>query len=228
MPMGIFDGMKRRRAERELARLREQHGADLSAWQEGDARIDGWIQVVRDCINGRSDEQFTDRNGHGFMLGSDEFPVAHISGTALLQVVRAPGRYEGGYGGVSFPMFGGMRGHVGGQRGMLVKGQESQTVTDTGETMVTNERVMFRGDLRTEEWRFSRMMAMEHSDGLTVFSMNSRSKPSAIGYGSAASPEIQFRLEIAAALARETLPRLLSQLEAEKSHHQEIRPPEPA
>lgn len=226
--MGLLSGIKRRRAEREHMEQTREFEDLLARWQADADRIDGYITIVQDCAEGRTDQQFVDRDSHGFLLGSDEFPVAFISGTALLQVVRGPGRYEGGYGGVSFPLFGGVRGHVGGQRGQFVRGPESQTVTDTGETMITNSRVMFRGDLRTEEWKFSRMMAMEHSaDGITTFSMSAKSKPSAIGYGNEAGAEIQFRLEIGAALARGTLAGLLSQLQAEKTHHLESRPVPP-
>lgn len=148
----------------------------------------------------------------------------------MIAIVRGPGRYEGGYGGVSFPIFGRVRGHVGGQRGTYVQGKESMTFTDSGETMITNVRVMFRGDIRTEEWKFSRMMGMEHSpDGVTTVSMSSKSKPAAIGYGNdnGAAAEVQFRFEIAAALARDTLPRFLEQLEAEKAHHRDEKPVPP-
>ena len=228
--MGLFDRVRRRKAERRHKDLVAAHDSALAEWQTVSDRIDEFVTIVQDCIEGRIHEQFVDRGGYGFMLDNDEFPVAFIPGMALLQVVRGPGQYQGGYGGVSFPLFGRVRGHVGGQRGKLVPGTESRSVTDVGETMITNERVMFRGDLRTEEWKFSRMMAMEHSpDGITVFSMSAKSKPSAIGYGEEVAPLVQFRLELAAALARGTLERLAAELAAERSHHDEERPvPPPA
>lgn len=228
--MGLFDGIARRRAMKRYERDMIMHNGDLADWEDADERIDGMIEIVTDCVNGRIAEQFVDRNDYGFMLENDEFPVAFITGTGLLTVVRGPGRYEGGYGGVSFPIFGRVRGHVGGQRGTYVQGKESMTFTDSGETMITNVRVMFRGDIRTEEWKFSRMMGMEHSpDGITTISMSTKSKPAAIGYGNdnGAAAEVQFRFEIAAAIARDTLPRFLQQLQAEKAHHQEGKPVPP-
>ena len=226
--MGMFDGIKQRRAQKKHDALMQVHGTAMDAWNQADARIDGYLEAVQDCINGKIDETFNDRDPRGFMLDNGEFPIAYIVGTGLLQVVRGPGRYEGGYGGVSFPLFGGIRGHVGGQRGQYVKGAESQTVTDSGETMITNVRVMFRGDVRTEEWKFSKMMSMEHgAGGITVFSMSSKSKPSAIGYGEEVATEVQFRLEIGAAFARDTLPNLLAQLKTEKAHHLESKPVPP-
>lgn len=227
--MGLFDGIKRRRAERDHEEDMLDYRDDLEEWQTATDRIDNWISIVRACIDGKTDQQFVDRNPQGFLLGKDEFPVAYITDTVLMQVVRGPGRYEGGYGGLSFPLFGGIRGHVGGQRGQYVQGAEAQKITDTGETMVTNVRVMFRGSVRSEEWKYSKMMSMEHAAlGFTTFSMSGKSKTSAVGYGDENGPEIQFRLEIGAAFARDTLPVLLSQLEAEKSHHQEEKPVEPA
>lgn len=228
--MGLFDGITRRRARKKHDRAMVVFNGDLADWEDADERIDAMITIVRDCVNGRVADQFVDHNDYGFMLENDEFPVAFITGTGLLTVVRGPGRYEGGYGGVSFPIFGRVRGHVGGQRGTYVQGKESMTFTDSGETMITNVRVMFRGDIRTEEWKFSRMMGMEHSsDGVTTISMSSKSKPDAIGYGNdnGAAAEVQFRFEIAAALARDTLPRFLEQLEAEKAHHRDEKPVPP-
>lgn len=228
--MGLFDGITRRRARKKHDRAMVVFNGDLADWEDADERIDTMIAIVRDCVNGRVADHFVDRNDYGFMLENDEFPIAFITGTGLMTVVRGPGRYEGGYGGVSFPIFGRVRGHVGGQRGTYVQGKESMTFTDSGETMITNVRVMFRGDIRTEEWKFSRMMGMEHSsDGVTTISMSSKSKPDAIGYGNdnGAAAEVQFRFEIAAALARDTLPRFLEQLEAEKAHHRDEKPVPP-
>ena len=226
--MGMFDGIARRKAQKKYDEDLVTHKADLADWEDADKHIDSMLEVVRDCVTGPVENQFQDRNNYGFMLDNDEFPVAYITGTGLLTVVRGPGRYEGGYGGVSFPIFGRVRGHVGGQRGQYVPGTESMKYTDSGETMVTNMRVMFRGDIRTEEWKFAKMMGMEHSpDGITTISMSTKSKPAAIGYGSEHAAEVQFRFEIAAAIARGTLPRLLSQMEAEKTHHQEVKPVPP-
>ena len=226
--MGLFDGIAKRKAQKQYDHDMVIHNGDLADWEDADERIDEMLGIVRDCVNGKVQEQFLDRNSYGFMLENDEFPVAFITGTGLLTVVRGPGRYEGGYGGVSFPIFGRVRGHVGGQRGTYVQGKESMTYTDSGETMITNVRVMFRGDVRTEEWKFSKMMGMEHSpDGITTISMSTKSKPAALGYGSEHAAEVQFRFEIAAAIARGTLPRLLAQLEAEKAHHQEVKPVPP-
>jgi hypothetical protein len=227
--MGLFDGLKRRRAERRHAEALELHAADMADWNEVNDRLTAWIDTVRACVEGRTDEQFTDRSDYGFMLDNDEFAVACISGTALLQVVKMPGSYRGGYGGVSFPIFGRVRGHLGSQRGTFVPGPEVQKVTDTGVTMITNRRIMFRGDLRTEEWTYAKMMALEHSsEGITTVSMSTRGKPEAIGYGAEQAPEIQFRLEIGAALGRGTLQRFLDELLAEQAHHEEGKPAAPA
>jgi hypothetical protein len=71
-------------------------------------------------------------------------------------------------------------------------------------------------------------MAMEHSElGLTTIFMSTGGKPEAIGYGPDVRTEVQFRFEIAAALARGTLERFLGELEAEKAHHQDVRPSPP-
>jgi len=74
--MGIFSGIKRRKAEKALQLAQAQHAVALAEWQKVDNQLAEMIVVVRDCIEGRTHEQFTDMSDYGFMLDTDEFPVA--------------------------------------------------------------------------------------------------------------------------------------------------------
>lgn len=219
--MGLLDGFKKRRA----ARAQRDAQADLSVWQHQMNKVDEMLTIVRDCADGRTADHFTDRSDYGFMLEGDEFAVAYLQQVAYLENVRAPSRYSGGYGGVSFPLFGGVRVNTGRMGGKRVPGEESITVTDEGNALVTNSRIMFVGSKRTHEWEFDKMVsAAHHADGYTIFAMKGRGKPAGLGYGENAATEVQFRLELAAAMALGSLSRYAAELEAEKAQLESVRP----
>ena len=106
------------------------------------------LEIVRDCRNGKIGEQFTDTGDYGFMLKKGEFAVAFLQ-VGYLENVREPTRYSGGYGGVSFPIFGKVRLNTGKTGGKITKGAESINTTDQGPLLITNQRIMFAGTKRS-------------------------------------------------------------------------------
>lgn len=213
----------RRQAKAEAAAIaaRERAEADyqseLAQWNSDNEAVNRMLEVVRDCRNGKVREQFTDDNDYGFMLKPGEFAIAHLQGAAYIETVKAPTRYSGGYGGVSFPIFGRVRLNTGRMGGKIVQGSESISSTDSGNALITNTRVMFAGTKRTKEWRFDKMMSCSHlPGGITIFAMNT-GKPSGVGYGDGPAPEVQFRIELASSMALGTLERYENELVAEQT-----------
>ena len=152
------------------------------------------------------------------------FAIAHLADAGFIETVRAPTSYSGGYGGVSFPIFGRVRLNTGRMRGTATRGEESISMTDRGNTLITNRRIMFAGAKRSREWRFDKMISTSHlPGGITIFAMNT-GKPSGIGYGEGPAPEVQFRIELAAAMALGALERYENELVAEQKHHETERP----
>lgn len=222
--MGFFENRRRKAAEREKARVEAAHTAAVERWETERAAIDRMLEVVRDCRAGRTHEQFDDPSDYGFMLKDGEFAIAHMADAAFIETVRAPTTYSGGYGGVSFPIFGRVRLNTGRMKGRATRGEESISMTDRGSTLITNRRVMFAGAKRSKEWRFDKMLNTSHlPGGITIFAM-STGKPSGIGYGEGPAPEVQFRIELAAAMALGSLERYESELVAEQKHHESERP----
>jgi hypothetical protein len=195
--MGLFSGIKRRKAEKAFQLAQAQHAAALAEWQKVDNQLAEMIVVVRDCIEGRTHEQFTDMTDYGFMLDTDEFPVAHLQGAAYLELDTSDG-------------------------------PEAISVSDEGHAMITNQRVLFSGSARTHEWEFTKLINMTHVPlGYTVFASKGRGKPAGLGYGEGPALDMQFRLEIAAAMARDTLPKYLNELTAQKQKHSSAAPVPP-
>lgn len=227
--MGLFSSFQKNRAARKFRDAQAEHQKLFSEWKKEADTLDEYITVVRDCAEGRIDEQLVDTNDYGFLLNDGERGVAYMPGTLFLEVVRAPSTYSGGYGGVSFPLFGRVRANTGRMRGQVTPGDESIEWTDEGTTMVTTERIMFTGAKRTQEWKFAKMMSItHHAPGYSIFATSGRSKPTGIGFGPDVATEVQFRIELAAAIARNQLPRYLAELEAEKAQHDREMPVPPA
>ena len=225
--MGFFENRRRKAAERAHAQAVAQHDTAVAQWQQESEAINRMLEVVRDCLSGRTHEQFDDPSDYGFMLKKGEFAIAHLENVAYIETVRAPSTYSGGYGGVSFPIFGRVRLNTGAMRGRATRGEESISMTDRGHALVTNTRIMFAGAKRAKEWRFDKMLSSSHlPGGITVFAMNT-GKPSGLGYGEGPASEVQFRLELASSIALGTLDRYEAELVAEQSHHQSERPTPP-
>jgi hypothetical protein len=226
--MGIFSAFKQRAANKALAAANQRYGEELASWTRDSAAIEEMLTVARDCANGKEREHFVDTDDFGFMLKADEFAIAHLQGVMYLEVVKAPTRYSGGYGGVSFPIFGRVRINTGRTGGQIIPGDESIDVTDSGNALITNTRIMFAGTKRTHEWKFDKMMSCSHMDGgMTIFAMNT-GKPAGLGYGEGSATEVQFRIELAAAMALGTLERYEAELLAEKAELATEKPVAPA
>lgn len=226
--MGFLSGLRQRKAEKKFAEATQVFAVRMSQWDEEDALINEMMEHVSLCIAGKLDEVFPDKSDYGFMLKTSEIPVGLIQGAGYVELVKAPAQYQAGYGGVSFPLFGGIRLNTGGIKGKRIPGAESMDLTDTGTALITNSRVMFQGQKRTHEWKFEKMMAMSHlPGGITTFAMTAKGKPAGLAYGDTAASVVQFRLELASSLALGTLDRFLAELQVEKDKHATEKPVPP-
>jgi len=222
--MGFFAARKQRLAVQAAAKLVTQLHEDAQNWQNNADSLEAMLVVVRDCQNGKMTEQFADSGDYGFMLKKDEFAVAFLQ-VQFLENVREPTRYSGGYGGVSFPIFGKVRLNAGKTGGKMTQGAESINATDQGPLLITNQRIMFSGTKRTQEWRFDKMMSCSHlPEGATIFAMTTGKQPTGVRYGEKAATEVQFRIELASAIALDTLARYESELLTEQKQLDADRP----
>ena len=222
--MGFFEARKQRQAAKAAAKQAAQQQAQFQDWQENADALNAMLEIVRDCRNGKIGEQFTDTGDYGFMLKKGEFAVAFLQ-VGYLENVREPTRYSGGYGGVSFPIFGKVRLNTGKTGGKITQGAESINTTDQGPLLITNQRIMFAGTKRSREWRFDKMMSCSHSpEGSSIFAMTGAAKPTGIAYGRKAATEVQFRIELASAIALDTLDRYEAELVAERTQLEAERP----
>ena len=175
------------------------------------------IDAVERSARGDLDGLFTGDDG-ALVLKAGEFAIAKVQNSGLLETTRAPATYQGGYGGVSFPLFGGIRVHTGGVKGKRIPGKESLTFIEDGDVVITNKRAVFLGAGNTVEWPFAKVLACEHNPaGFTTFALSGRKKNSGFGYGTDVAHDVQFRVEWGITLCNGTTDQLLAQLRAERS-----------
>ena len=216
MGMGLFSKLKKRRAEKEALEQATAEQEQIGSWQSQSEKLDVMINAVERC--GNSDiEGLFDPFDTGFLLKKGEYAIALIANCALLETRRSASSYQGGYGGVSFPIFGKVRLNTGRSKGKLIAGEETITSISDGEVLITNKRAMFRGDTNNKEWPYSKLMACEHHpEGYTTFAVSGQAKTTGFAYGADVANEVQFRLELGIAISNETTDQLLAQLRVER------------
>lgn len=188
--MGLLSSLKNSRAARKALAAQSAYSTEYASWKATTDMFDAYIAIVRDCIEGRMNEQLVDRSDYGFMLNATEIPVAYLP---------------------------------------LALFYEADEATDEGSAIVTTERILYSGALRTCEWKFSKMINIAHHlPGYSIFSTAGAGSPTGIAYGPDVATEVQFRIELAAAIARDRLSQFLAELEGHKAQHLAKMPVPPA
>ena len=117
-------------------------------------------------------------------------------GVALIEPRRQTGTYRGRSSGSSVRIVKGFYLRSGGSTGTYVPGPEVPVPIDRGTAFVTNQRVVFRGEMATREWAWSKLISLDHSDTqpLTRLPVSNRQKTSGILYDKPNTPLIRYRL----------------------------------
>jgi hypothetical protein len=210
----VFEKHKAEKAARE-------YQAALTNWQR---LHDGYAHLLE--VAQGFDGAVTDE----LMLKSGEALFYKVTGCALVEDRRSTGHYQGGSTGVSIPIgsLGGrsVRYRVGASRGHYVQGASVPTAIDTGNVFITNHRVVFAGNGATRECLFAKTIGVAHDDeaGETTISVSNRQKPTVIHYGPAIAGDFDFRLELAIAHFKGTVPQLVDQMRQQLAQIESERP----
>jgi hypothetical protein len=117
-----------------------------------------------------------------FAKRKDEVVIARVNQTMLKEFRSNGSTRTGGYGGVSFPLFGRVRGNVGGYAGQSIRNPEESTPIDVGTATFTNQRIVFAGDNVVREFELSKLVNLEAGDnGITLtIAVSNRDKASVL------------------------------------------------
>ncbi|MDQ2727964.1 MAG: hypothetical protein M3Y91_08920 [Actinomycetota bacterium] len=211
--------------EHRQKKAQHAYTAALAHWQ---AQRDSYANLLQTV------QTFGGQATPEIMLRSGEAQFYKVTGAGLIEERRGKGQYQGHSTGVSIPIgsIGGrsVRYRVGANRGHYVQGAPVATVIDTGTVYVTNRRVIFAGGRQTRECDFAKLIGFTHDDaeGSTTFSVSNRHKPTTVHYGHELSGPFDFRLDLALANYRGTVPQLAGNLAEELAGIDAHRPVEPS
>ena len=210
---------KQRRERKALEAQQRAH----DAWEHDRDEAASLVEAARTFEGTTTDELILRKNEHVFLI---------VDGASLIEDRRGAGHWEGRSSGFSVPVasIGGrsIRYHVGQSRGHYVQGAPVPTAIDHGKAFITDQRVVFLGGKQTRECAYAKLLGVEHeSGGVTVFSVSNRQKATVIACGSEAAGTFVFRLDLALAHYRNTLPAFISQLESELQAVEQRQPPRP-
>jgi hypothetical protein len=118
-----------------------------------------------------------------FVMEPGEKFLTRIPQLQLAEYQSTGSSYGGGNAGVSVPLFGQVRGYVGGSRGQVTKNPPALTPIDVGPTTFTNKRVIFTGSQQTRIWELDKILNTEGGpNGIFVSISVSNSKSTSVLY----------------------------------------------
>ena len=92
---------------------------------------------------------------------------------------------------MSIPVGGGIRFRVGAMKGQIVPGIELQVDKDQGVVMLTTERLIFTGPIKTQEWNFDKLLQLSTNEDESDYfiSVSNRQKTSGVRFAPATGRE---------------------------------------
>jgi len=142
------------------------------------------------------------------------------SGTGIFhETGRTPSQYVGGSSGVSVPVGGGIRFRVGAMRGQVLPGEELQMDKDQGVVMLTTERLIFTGPVKSQEWNFDKLLYLSTNEDESDYfiSVSNRQKTSGVRFDARTGREFNRFLGAAAAAHESGYEELLKELASLKT-----------
>jgi hypothetical protein len=214
--MGWYSDFKAKRAAKKALAL---HNAAQAAWEEDCATLEKIIAAITAASKGEDSVPNT------LMQAPGEHTL--WSGTGIFhETGRRPSQYVGGSTGVSIPIGGGVRFKVGAQRGTIVPGAEMQMDKDQGVVMLTNERLVFVGPIKSQEWKFDKLLMLSTTDDESDYfiSVSNRKTTSGVRFDVATGREFNRFLGSATAVNEHGYQKVLAELESLKKQALSSKP----
>lgn len=206
--MSWFANFKAKRAAKKAVKA---HAYALAEWQEDVATLEKIITVITAASNGEDSVPNTLMQQPGEHTLWSATGIFHEAG-------RTPSQYAGGSTGVSIPVGGGVRFKVGAQRGTIIPGAEMQMDKDQGVVMLTNERLVFVGPVKSQEWKFDKLLMLSTTDDESDYfiSVSNRKSTSGVRFDVATGREFNRFLGAATAANEHGFAKVLDELESLK------------
>lgn len=126
--------------------------------------LEAGAKILEDLAAGKEPELSV-----GMALQKNEKLIFVNPAVALTEYESSGSSFSGVNAGVSLPLFGDVRGNVGGMGGNFTKNPEVLTQVDYGQALFTNQRIIFSGAKMVRDWDLSKTVALEPgANGLNV------------------------------------------------------------
>jgi hypothetical protein len=180
-PMGYFANLKAKRADKAATK---EYNRLHAIWQEDVETLTKLITVFTAASNGEDSVPSTLMQRPGERTLWSASGIFHETG-------RTPTHYVGRSSGVSIPIVAGIRYRVGAMKGQVIPGEELQVDKDQGVVMLTTERLIFTGPIKSQEWNFDKLLMLSTTDDESDYfiSVSNRQKTSGVRFDPATGRE---------------------------------------
>ncbi len=206
--MGWFSDFKAKRAAKKAL---AHHNQARQTWLDDLATLEKIIDAIAAASRGEDSVPNTLMQAPGEHTLWSATGIFHETG-------RRPSQYVGGSTGVSIPIGGGVRFKVGAQRGTIIPGAEMQMDKDQGVVMLTNERLVFVGSVKSQEWKFDKLLMLSTTDDESDYfiSVSNRKTTSGVRFDVATGREFNRFLGAATAANEHGFEKVLAELHSLK------------
>lgn len=226
--MGLFDKIKEANAARDI---RKQNEAAQFKYQ---TELDNWKasmdvgQKMLDALANLNNNQ--DAVSTTAVMKKGEFAL-WTGLAAFHESRRQAGTYVGRSKGVSIPIGKtGLRYRTGAIKGTFIPGNEVQTILDRGTVILTNQRLIFNGSKKTQEWAFAKWTGADASESEMsyMFHVSNRQKVSGIDFDNyLIGQEFNRFLGVALRIERDTAAALVESLQGSLKELENNKPTQP-
>ena len=193
-------------------------------WQAEQDRLAELVESARDFRGLTAAE--IDRTPIALKPGEHVYLIGQ--GARLIEPRSTGGHWQSGSRGVSVRIPGtkSARYRFGATKGSYVRGEDKPTPIDEGTVVITDRRVAFAGAKQTREWLWSKCVGMQHQPDAawTAIAVSNRQKTSGILYGDELADTVQFRLDLAFAVATGEADDFVADLERQLAEHTKLKP----
>lgn len=116
-----------------------------------------WVEKTAETMDSMADSHATP-NDVSLALKSGEQVLYKYGNVSLVEYASTGLTYSGVNLGVSVPLFGRVRGNIGGSQGEITKNPDVLAVVDTGTAVFTTQRIVFTGSKLVRDWEFSKVL----------------------------------------------------------------------
>lgn len=202
----------------------KKYQMQLTKWQAQCLNVSNCIKLT---------QTFEGETTDAIILKNNELLYLEATNVGLIEDRLGAGHWQGRSSGISVPIthVGGsaIRYHIGASKGTYIQGTPHPEAIDNGKVFITNQRIVFEGSKQTRECNFSKLLGFQHdeNEGSTTLSVSNRQKPITLHYGIDSAPAFEFRLSLALAHFKNTVPEFIGHLQETLTNLENSKPIDP-